>query len=429
MFNKNSSQMPVIDRSEGTLKIKIESGGIKLQLAQSASINVSSLQSEEPVKEADPIPDKIKMKCENMLLEYEQLKNVDDIIYSLSEDESSVIRTRHEEFVKSMTLITLDNNPITQTTVAGKMFAELLSKNILSMEAITQGIDAVLKNWNDYLMDNPQFFSYIAAIIAPLLLSQNASFDFNNLKDSCTSIRPDNSSKFFIEVLNKILNSKETHNIKEQQGGILWIYNKWRTSEYVSLDVFMPNNQINKFFKNDRIGVFLLSIAMYDKMKLTDSELLYGILSSWINVNFSTEIIKCPQFVRALTIAIVILNSKPNHSYEDFFDHSHVKLLMCHIRSEPLPEPEIQAREVQCLYGIQIMSAVLKHPRGMVLRLFHNLYQNGIISSESFELWKEDEFKAGFDEDLETKTMAVEVLNSFFISLAVNNSDSDETCE
>jgi hypothetical protein len=27
-------------------------------------------------------------------------------------------------------------------------------------------IDAVLKDWNDYLMDYPQFFSYIAAIIS-----------------------------------------------------------------------------------------------------------------------------------------------------------------------------------------------------------------------------------------------------------------------
>lgn len=432
MSNKNTSRKPVISESEERQRMMSGVASMMPQFAQPTPINSSSSQPKEPVEEVDPvaISDKINMKCKNILLEYEQLQNLDDIIYSLSEDQSSVIRTRHEEFVKSMSLITLDNSPITRTTVAGKIFAELLSKKILSMEAITQGIDAVLKDWNDYLMDYPQFFSYIAAIIAPLLLSQNASFDFNNLKDSCTSIRPDNSSKFFIEVLNKILSSKETQNIKEQLGGILWIYNKWRTSEYVPLDVFMPNNQINKFFKNDRVGVFLLSIAMYDKMKLTDSKLLYDILHSWISVNISAEIIKCPQFVRALTIAIVIVCSKPNHSYEDFFDHVHVKLLTCYIRSEPLPEPEIQAREVQCLYGIQIMSAALEHPGGMVLRLFHKLYQDSVISKESFELWKkEDEFKAGFDEDLETKTMAVVVLNSFFLSLAANDSDEDETVE
>ncbi|XP_060849935.1 eukaryotic translation initiation factor 4 gamma 3-like isoform X2 [Rhopalosiphum padi] len=433
MSNKNTSRKPVISESEERQRMMSGVASMMPQFAQpTPSINSSSSQPKEPVEGANviPIPDRINMKCKNILLEYEQLQNLDDIIYSLSEDESSVIRTRHEEFVTSMSLITLDNSPITRTTVAGKIFAELLSKKILSMEAITQGIDAVLKDWNDYLMDYPQFFSYIAAIITPLLLSQNASFDFNNLKDSCTSIRPDNSSKFFTEVLNKILSSKETQDIKEQLGGILWIYNKWRTSEYVPLDVFMPNNQINKFFKNDRIGVFLLSIAMYDKMKLTDSKLLYDILHSWISVNIGAEIIKCPQFVRALTIAIVIVCSKPNHSYEDFFDHVHVKLLTCYIRSEPLPEPEIQAREVQCLYGIQIMSAALEHPGGMVLKLFHKLYQDSVISKESFELWKKEvEFKAGFDEDLETKTMAVVVLNSFFLSLAANDSDEDETVE
>jgi len=66
----------------------------------------------------------------------------------------------------------------------------------------------------------------------------------------------------------------------------------------------------------------------------------------------------------------------------------------------------------------------------MVLRLFHKLYQDSVISKESFETWKkEDGFKAGFDEDLETKTMAVVVLNSFFLSLAANDSDEEETAE
>lgn len=66
----------------------------------------------------------------------------------------------------------------------------------------------------------------------------------------------------------------------------------------------------------------------------------------------------------------------------------------------------------------------------MVLKLFHKLYQDSIISRESFGLWKkEEEFKAGFDEDLETKTMAVVVLNSFFLSLATNDSDDDDTAD
>ncbi|XP_060860797.1 eukaryotic translation initiation factor 4 gamma 3-like [Metopolophium dirhodum] len=432
MSNRITSRKPVISKTEEGQRMMSGVTSMLPQFAQhNPSINYSSSQSketvEEPVLTLDlKIPNKIYMKCKNMLLEYDEMQNLEDIIYSLSEDETSVIRTRHVEFVKLMSLITLDSNPITLTTVAGNIFAALLSKQILSVEAITQGIDAVLKDWNDYLMDYPQFFSYIAAIIAPSLLSQNVSFDFKNLKDSCTSIRPDNSSKFFIEVLNKILSSEEKQTIKEQLGGILWIYNKWLASEYVPLNIFMPDNQFNNYFENDRIGVFLLSIAMYDKLKMTIYS--YNILHSWISTNINAEIIKCPQFVRALTIAIVIVCLNSNHAYEDFFDNVHVKLLTYYIWFETLPEPEIQAREIQCLYGIQIMSAALEHPGGMISKLFHKLYQDRIISKKSFEVWKkEDKCKAGFNEDLETKTIAVEVLNSFFLSLVANDSDEDET--
>ncbi|XP_050429511.1 eukaryotic translation initiation factor 4 gamma 3-like isoform X2 [Adelges cooleyi] len=437
MSNKNTPRKPMISESEERQRMMSGVASMMPQFAQpSPSINSAATPQapkevvEEPVSiELDPeVVDKINMQCKNIIQEYEQMHNIEDVIYSLKEDNNSTIRTRHEEFVKYMLLTTLEMSPKCQTE-AGKMFAELLSKNVLSMVALTQGIDAVLKDWNDYLMDYPQFFSYIAAITAPLLISKTASFDFFNLRDACKSICPDNSSKYFIEILQKILSSKETQDIKEQ-GGILWIYNKWRKSEKISIDVFVPNNKLNEHFKEDRVGVFLLSIAMYDKMKLTDSKLLYDIMHQWITDNIDEKIIECPQFVRALTIANVIACLKPNLSFDEFFDHVYVKLLTCYIRSKPLPVPEIQAREVQCLYGIQIMSAALEHPGGMVLKLFHKLYQDSVISKESFELWKNDDvFKPGFDEDLETKTMAVVVLNSFFLSLSTNDSDEEETID
>ncbi|XP_008189406.3 uncharacterized protein LOC103311540, partial [Acyrthosiphon pisum] len=184
----------------------------------------------------------------------------------------------------------------------------------------------------------------------------------------------------------------------QQLGGILWIYKKWLASEYLPLDIFMPYNQINKYFENYRIGPFILSIAMYDQLKMADKNLQLDILDSWISTNISAEIIKCPQFMRALTIAIIIECLYSNVVYENFFDHHHVKLLIRYIHSEPLPDSEICAREVECLYGIQIVSAVFEYPEGMVLRLFHKLYQDCVLSKESFLTWKKDDkLNAGFD--------------------------------
>lgn len=61
------------------------------------------------------------------------------------DDEESSIRTRHDEFVKTLSIITLDSTPNSRTE-AGKLFAELLSnknpKNnepVLSISAITLG--------------------------------------------------------------------------------------------------------------------------------------------------------------------------------------------------------------------------------------------------------------------------------------------------
>lgn len=54
------------------------------------------------------------------------------------ENEKSHIRTRHDEFVKSMLLCTLDSKPNSRTE-AGKILAELLTKKVISMEAITHG--------------------------------------------------------------------------------------------------------------------------------------------------------------------------------------------------------------------------------------------------------------------------------------------------
>ncbi|XP_029347803.1 uncharacterized protein LOC103311744, partial [Acyrthosiphon pisum] len=91
-----------------------------------------------------------------------------------------------------------------------------------------------------------------------------------------------------------------------QLSGILWIYKKWLASEYLPLDIFMPYNQINKYFENYRIGPFILSIAMYDQLKMADKNVQLDILDSWISTNISAEILKYPQFMRALTIAIII---------------------------------------------------------------------------------------------------------------------------
>jgi len=61
-----------------------------------------------------------------------------DIIYLLVEDKDSCIRTKNQQFVTSTSIVTL-NGSSNSRTEAGKMFAELLSKKVLSLRDITRG--------------------------------------------------------------------------------------------------------------------------------------------------------------------------------------------------------------------------------------------------------------------------------------------------
>lgn len=78
-------------------------------------------------------------------------------------------------------------------------------------------------------------------------------------------------------------------------------------SEYIPLTAFIPADQLIKYYKNNvslniylfisilmfvsslfyfqRVGMFFMSITMYDAMKAIESKLLYVIMISWIRVS------------------------------------------------------------------------------------------------------------------------------------------------
>lgn len=65
------------------------------------------------------------------------------------------------------------------------------------------------------MMIEQKLLIQIFSFTAPLLISKTVLFEFNDLKDACISICPGNCHAFFTEVLQQILNSKETQNIYE----------------------------------------------------------------------------------------------------------------------------------------------------------------------------------------------------------------------
>ncbi|VVC46075.1 Armadillo-type fold,Initiation factor eIF-4 gamma, MA3 [Cinara cedri] len=369
---------------------------------------------------------KINMLCKNILYEYSEMQNLEDIVYSLIEDIGSVIRNRQKEFVKAMIHVSLDSTS-TSRTEAGKIFAELLvyiHKNageVLSLFDVIGGFDEILKNWSDYLIDYPQFLDYISTIFVPLFTE---TFEIDDLRNSCISVCPDNSSILFIKILQTINSSlKEPHYMTEEIGGIIWMCNKWKMSDYFPFEKFLSVKHVNTYFKNDEVGSFILSLTFYNKMIMFDNRYVSYILRNWIHENISEEIIEYPQFMCALTISILMILR------QNFSDNIEVYLstwyFIKYYRKKTVSKYKMSDRELQCLYGIEIMYAVMEYPKGVILTLFNYLHKNNLVSLETFNLLKkEHKTKVCYGKELETNIMFIAELDSFLSTFSLDSSNS-----
>jgi len=108
-------------------------------------------------------------------------------------------------------------------------------------------------------------------------------------------------------------------------------------------------------------------------------------------------------------------------------------LIEYYIKLKSCGPDEIQAREIQCLYGMQIASAVVSYPRGLILKhipfyataqinpyysvgmvieLLTQLQRSKVVSSKSIEIWRnESKFNVDFLEDQMTKKAALETFD------------------
>ena len=71
-------------------------------------------------------------------------------------------------------------------TAAGRLTSHLLEREALSVAVLLEGVSTILEVAEDLAIDIPKFWSYLAEILAPSLLSRNAPLTL--LRDSSKSL-------------------------------------------------------------------------------------------------------------------------------------------------------------------------------------------------------------------------------------------------
>ncbi|XP_044267927.1 eukaryotic translation initiation factor 4 gamma 1-like isoform X4 [Tribolium madens] len=300
----------------------------------------------------------------------------------------------------------------------GKLFADLINSGTLPLEDYCKGLENLLSEVDDLTIDIPMIWNYLGEILVHLICEEALSI--NRLHKSCELIIEQGHGAKLLGALFKLVVSEKGPN---------FLTSCWQASG-LSLESFMNQSQVESFIKDNKLD-FLCGGApatvqnqlTYEQIhnKLREfyaKKIPFDDIVNWITANAGDRV-KDGKFVRILATSIfdhaivrhrlVVENLKANY-----------KLLQKYVDNKP-------EYELQCLYALQALIQKLEHPKGLLLTICNQLYEDAIISQDSFIAWEASTDPAEKD----GKGVALMQLTSFFTQLKENEeesgSSSDET--
>jgi translation initiation factor 4G len=300
----------------------------------------------------------------------------------------------------------------------GILFAKLINLGTLPLEDYCIGLEEVLSQVNELTIDIPMIWNYLAEILVHLICEEALSL--NRLHKSCELIINQGHASKLLGALFKLVVSEKGPN---------FLNSCWRASGLNLVD-FMKPNQAETFLKDNKLECLYGGNTPAGQSQLT-YEQIHNKLSEFFNlktsfddvVNWITanvgELVKENKFVRTLVTAL-FENSIVRQKWVGDNLKSHYKLLQKYVDNN-------SNYELQCLYALQALIQKLEHPKGLLLTICNQLYEDAIISQDSFIAWEVSTDPAEQD----GKGVALKQLTSFFTQLKENEeesgSSSDET--
>ncbi|XP_063235143.1 eukaryotic translation initiation factor 4 gamma 1-like isoform X2 [Bacillus rossius redtenbacheri] len=303
----------------------------------------------------------------------------------------------------------------------GKLMADLLKNCIIKTDHYVKGMLQFLEIADDMAIDIPKIWLYIAETIVPLFSGSEFS-----LGDFLSISRQTNPTKLIPEVFSLLM--------KEQ--GPNWVKEHW-DSEGLKWSSYLPASTVDSFIKEHNLefltGGAIASLCAPATVNMDDvhTRLLqfltpdesghvapFDEICAWIAANVG-ERVQEPHFSRVLSSAVfrsaIYKHGNSWKLQEDSLMKNHSLLTKYIDNKEPL--------ELQCLFALQALVHELEHPQGLLCQIFQILWDENIISSDSFITWE----KSSDPQELNGKAVALKSLTTFFTAL--KEADDDSSCE
>ncbi|KAK9709826.1 eIF4-gamma/eIF5/eIF2-epsilon [Popillia japonica] len=346
--------------------------------------------------------EQLERKIKNILEEYlNDCYTVDECDEDIR---TSLLPEMLSKLVSESYIYVLDRSK-TARLGTGSLFANLLKKSTLSVDNYCFGLEEVLSQADDLTIDIPKIWDYLAEIIAPII-NENA-VPLKRLHKSFNILIKQNHAAKLLDPLFKLVITEKGPNYLY----LLWVESNLNFSD------FMEPSQVNSFIQENQLE-FLLggSNAVMGQSELTYEQIHKKLLEFFANNNSFDDILCWIQatvgeraheklFVRTLATAvfeysIVKSKLKPENLRKHY-------LLLLRILDGRLDY------ELECLYALQALINKLEHPQGTLLSICGSLFEDNIISHDSFIKWEDIDNPA----EQEGKGVAIMQLTSFFTQL------------
>ncbi|GBM60298.1 Eukaryotic translation initiation factor 4 gamma 3 [Araneus ventricosus] len=272
----------------------------------------------------------------------------------------------------------------------------------------------VLEIIEDYALDIPSIWDYMGEILEPMI--EDIETPFKLLKEVLEPCIPSEKAGTLVSsILHCAAKPKGTIKLGEV----------WRESGLQWTDIIGTDRNVAEFIEKHKLEFTVSPTKFSPQIQMSMEEMKKHLLNlleknaeleevfDWVDVNVSDT--GDPTFIRALVTAVLESCSGTASELNTSKLISKIPLISRYVSTN-------EKLQLQALYAVQSLMSQLGHPSGLLHQIFDVLYDDDVISDESFKEWEESDDP----NEVEGKGVAVHSVKSFFTWLRDTEEETDE---
>ncbi|XP_078266306.1 eukaryotic translation initiation factor 4 gamma 1a [Rhinoraja longicauda] len=362
--------------------------------------------------------EELEKKSKAIIEEYLHINDMKEALQCVQELESSKIL---HVFVRSGVESTLERSAIAREHM-GILLYQLVKAGILSKQQYYKGLSDTLEIAEDMEIDIPHIWQYLAELIVHMLHDGGIPMAELFREVAKPLITIGKAGLLLADLL--CLLCKE---LSRKKAGSLWREGGLSWKEFLS-----EEQDVNKFVTDKKVEFTLGNESDLettpDKMEMSFDELCEQFdnlikekaenqrIFDWIEANLDEKQMISPLFIRALMKSIchsAVVFENPIRVDVDIIQNR-AKVLSKYLNSDP-------QRELQALYALQALMAILEQPASLLRTFFDVLYDEDVISEEAFYKWESSKDSA----EQQGKGVALKSVTAFFTWLREAEEESE----